>query len=123
MGVDVLDLTDLQRRGLLKRTPVESRSEEVIDFTRASGASHAVTPVPPSATSDSNSAFDFLSSFAQSSVASSSSPLSDTTLASQGNSSEVSAKLDTIINKLEDTMYKIELLSGRVAQIEARSNR
>lgn len=120
MGVDVLDFTDLQRRGLLKPTRVEPRSEDVIDFTQASGASQAVTPVPPAATSDSNSAFDFLSSFAQ---ASTSSPSSTTRSPEPQLPSDVSAKLDTIINKLEDTMYKIELLSSRVAQIEARSNR
>ena len=120
MGVDVLDFTYLQKRGLLKKEPIETRNEDVLDFTQASGASHVVTPVPPTAASDSGSAFDFLSSFAQSSAVTPS-PLSQPPTSEL--SSEVSAKLDTIISKLEDTMYKIELLSGRVAQIEARFSR
>lgn len=106
MGVDVLDLTALQKKGILKIAPPEP---DVVDLTPAQVS-------PPTPAQGTSSAFDFLSSFAQASASSSehapAPPASD--------HHDVHAKLDTILNKIEDTMYKIEVLSGRVAQMESR---
>lgn len=108
----MLDLTSLQKRGILKIPKQEDASVEVMDLTqpvaRMPSVSHSTTP-----SNDSSAAFDFLSSFAQSSA-------SEPAKVPASGSGDLHAKLDTIINKIEDTMYKIEVLSGRVAQLETR---
>lgn len=113
MGVDVLDLTSLQKRGILKIPREEESHADVMDLTQPTSSLPAPLPAPAAPSSDTSSAFDFLSSFAQSSAA-------EPARAPHESSGDVHAKLDTIINKIEDTMYKIEVLSGRVAQLETR---
>ena len=123
MVVDVLDLTSLQKRGLLKIPREEESTPDVIDLTLRTTATPNASASAMSATSDSSSAFDFLSGFAQlgaqeSSVNTASSQTTHSSISS--GHGEVVGKLDTILSKIEDTMYKIEVLSGRVAQLESR---
>lgn len=122
MVMDVLDLTSLQKRGLLKIPLEEESAPDVIDLTQKTGAS-AVAPASQNTPSDSSSAFDFLSGFAQLGAHEVSSSTASSQLASSSvssGSSDVADKLDTILSKIEDTMYKIEVLSSRVAQLESR---
>lgn len=115
MGVDVLDLVDLQRRGLLKRATSPVESPDVLDLTTST--QQPAAPIPSvSTSSDTSSAFDFLSSFAQAGTSTTALPSHSSGAAS----SDLGVKLDTIVNKLDDTMYKIELMSSRLAQLEAR---
>ena len=117
MVVDVLDLTSLQKRGLLKIPREEESTPDVIDLTQKTSATSNAQGPTRSATSDTASAFDFLSGFAQLGAQGSSAHTPSAISSSHG---DVVGKLDTILSKIEDTMYKIEILSGRVAQIESR---
>ena len=105
MCLDVIDFTDLQKRGLLKEEKNEQVSD-TIDFT----SNTISTPV----TVEQSNQFDMLSSLAQVGESKNN--------AVQDNSNEISLKLDTIVNKIEDTMYKIENISSKIAAIEARLN-
>lgn len=118
MVMEVLDLTDLQRRGLLKRASLETQqtTPDVLDFTVPRVALPASASVAPAPASES-SAFDFLSSFAQASgtpsnEASSVSPHHE-------GSSDLRLKMDGVVNKLEDVLYKLETLTSRIAQLES----
>ena len=119
----MLDLTSLQKRGLLKIPREEESTPDVIDLTQKTSATSNAQVPTRSATSDTASAFDFLSGFAQLGAQGSSAhtPSAETTPSAISSShGDVVGKLDTILSKIEDTMYKIEILSGRVAQIESR---
>lgn len=106
MGLDVIDFTDLQKRGLIK---VEE-TKDTVDFTMPLVEAAPITNSLPA-----DNPFDMLSSLSQaSSVSNYPSATSSTT------SPDISLKLDTIVNKLEDTMYKIESLSSRIAMLESR---
>jgi hypothetical protein len=108
MGVDVLDFTALEKRGLLKKRE-EHKEIDVLDL-RPSASAPVIQAQPVQETS----AFDFLTNFAQSSASSpATEPIKST-------DSDISLKLYTITNKLDDTMYKIEMLSSRLAQLESR---
>lgn len=117
MVMEVLDLADLQRRGLLKRASVETAtpSPDILDFTVPRAVSSTSVAVASPIT-DTSSPLDFLSSFAQASAA----PVVETTPASQSEqrSSDLSLKMDGVVNKLEDVLYKLETLTSRIAQLE-----
>lgn len=117
MVVDVLDLTDLHKRGLLKyaQEAPEMHSSDVLDLTQSSVPSQT-TSAPSS--SESSSALDFLSSFAQASASNVPSEPRESTPPLSAGHSDLHPKLDTILAKIEDTMYKLEMLSGRIARIE-----
>ena len=117
MGVDVLDLTILQKRGLLKQQAFEQECPDVLDLTLPASQATLSSASPARSSSDNSSAFDFLSRFAQASATPSGQSEHP---AQSATSSDISGKLDTILSKIEDTMFKIELLSGRVAQLETR---
>lgn len=137
MGMDFIDLTDLQRRGLLKKAEelarISKEAPEVIDFTdarmnEALGNSSSMSSVnlpmqmpmhAPSPAPVSDSSMDFLSSFAQVGAQNVSSTPSLPT-ENHGPVGMLEPKLDTILAKLEDTMFKLEMMSSRIAQIEAR---
>lgn len=104
MAIDVLDLTILQKKGLIKKE--ESKEEfkgDVLDLTPN-------VPVEK-VTENASPAFDFLENFAQ---ASAQPQLQDS------KSSDLGLKIDGVTNKLDDLMYKIETLSGRIAALEAK---
>lgn len=110
MGLDIIDFTDLQKRGLIKMP----ETKDTLDFTISSSE-----PVPitnPASSLPADNPFDMLSSLSQVSSASSISSGS----AQIPPSHDISLKLDTIVNKLEDTLYKIESLSSRIAVLESR---
>ena len=122
MGVDVIDFTDLQRRGLFKVEKNEQESPDMLDFTVPSTSSEQTDyftsseiPVTTSATEQPNP-FDMLSSLAQVGETTSNAQLNPETSENSG----ISLKLDTIVNKLEDTMYKIETISSRIAMLESK---
>ncbi len=105
MTIDVIDFTQLQKRGLLKQASSE-KSSEVIDFSASSSS-----PSPQAEPSE--NAFDLLSSLAQASTSSySPSP--------SGSTQNISLHFSTLTNKLDDVMYKLETLISRVMQLEAR---
>src|SRR3989344_5453506 len=110
MGVDVIDYTILAKKGLIKYSPNADKDVDVIDFTSPasnnsqSSALQTNTPDVP----------DFLSAFAQASA--NASPLLEQKQNNQ--SGDLSLKMDTIVNKIDDLMYKIETLSSRILQIE-----
>jgi len=112
MSLDVIDFTQLEKRGLLKQEKTQ-KEIGVIDFSSPSGNASA----PASATND--NAFDLLSGLAQASTNTS----SDNAIKGNENISshnDLSFKMDGVLNKLDDLMYKIETLSSRLAQMENR---
>lgn len=139
MGMDFIDLTDLQRRGLLRKAEELARisrdGPEVLDFTDARmnvalgnaqsipnlGLPSLPSPMQNLSPAPSDSSMDFLSSFAQVGAQNSPSGPSEPSLPHHGHGhSAIEPKLDTILAKLEDTMFKIEVLSNRILQIESR---
>ena len=104
MTIDVIDFTQLEKRGLLKPANNE-KSPDVIDFSTSTQSSPSPQPAP------SENAFDLLSSLAQASSSSSQ---------SASVNSDSSLHFSTLTNKLDDVMYKLETLISRVMQLEAR---
>ena len=109
--IDVIDFTALQKRGLLKKYQ-EEKEIDVLDLRPLASPSivEPATQIQPT-----ESAFDFLSNFAQSSASGTNTEPN----VKREMSDDISLKLDTITNKLDDTMYKLELLSSRLTQIES----
>lgn len=100
-GIDVLDLTLLQKRGILK---VPEIKEDFIDLTKSQNTSNET------ASSSAASPFSFLDSLAQSNSTSSTSNITS------NNSAEVS-NLRVQIDNLE---FKIERLLERLDKIESK---
>lgn len=113
MAVDVFDFTALQKRGLIKKH-AEAPASDVLDLRPVSDTNSTSGPAQP----DNTNAFDFLSSFAQASASPSNEPSAGVAPSARGD--DISLKLDTITNKLDDAMFKIELLSSKIAQLESR---
>jgi len=134
MSIEFLDLTDLQRRGLLRKAEELARisrdGPEVLDLTDAhtvqalnnANTSKILAMQSPAVAPAADSPLDFLSDFAQIGAQNTSSENSTNTTLPAMHASTLEPKLDTILAKLEDTMFKIELLSSRLAQLEARLN-
>ena len=132
MSIEFLDLTDLQRRGLLRKADELARisrdGPEVLDLTDArtvqalnnTRTSEILAMQTPVALPAADSPLDFLSGFAQIGAQNSNSGNSTHAALSATQVSTLEPKLDTILAKLEDTMFKLEILSGRLAQLEAR---
>lgn len=115
MGAD-LDFTILHKRGILKSAShhEEKASPDVLDLTALTPTFQSL-PVPQTQpSSESSSAYDFLSGFAPAATESTPTPAHSHTA-----DADIHGKLDTILAKLEDTMYKIETLSSRIARLES----
>lgn len=103
--LDVLDLTDLQKRGLLKKAEEIKKQEDnsggYVDFTK-SGTSASESP------SGANP-FDFLGSL---------SGVGASTPSSQSSSAEGSLEIQSLKNKIEDLEYKLRVLEDTIAKLE-----
>lgn len=123
MSGGFVDFTMLAKKGLIKEQPSQM-APDTVDFTQSSSLSSSVQPTSLSTESSSlpRSGFDFLDSFAQSAAQTPNVvPSSFSSSSYSSNTSTISdPKLDTILAKLEDTMYKIETLSSRIVQLESR---
>lgn len=126
MSVEFLDLTDLQRRGLLRKAEELARisrdGPEVLDLTDAKTVEALdnapdVTRPMQSSVAPTDSPLDFLSSFAQ---VGAQNPSHEPLLPQVNHSPGIEPKIDTILAKLEDTMFKLETVSSRLGQLEAR---
>jgi|SRR3989344_2354108 len=126
---EVLDLTKLQKRGILPKQLPETDNEGIVDFTSSSSASSSVPSSSSSSTSSSSAAnsFNFLNS-----LAGASSP----SLNSNNNSSSVEAsdsdlsgrlraarraklaEFNEMKSRLENVEYKLERLLERLSGIE-----
>ncbi len=98
-GVDVLDLTLLQKKGILK---VPEIKDEYVDITKVNQQSSGVK-------AESVSPFSFLDSLAQSNSSSSSSITSDN-----------SADLSNLRVQIDNLEFKIERLLERLDKIESK---
>ena len=128
MGVDFLDYTILAKKGLLKESSENeegSGNVDVIDFTSNFQQNQNVPYVTSASNAVSAQATDvpdFLSAFAQASANTASESVAKENNKDIGNNSShnnLSLKIDGVVNKLDDLMYKIETLSGRIAQMES----
>ncbi len=106
-GPDVIDLVDLQKRGILKKSSqqIERREDDFVDFSKQSSSS----PVQ----SSSPSSFDFLNS-----LASSASPSSPSSLSSSETTD--STQLSSLKVKLEDLEYKLDRFIDRIVALESK---
>ena len=102
-GIDVLDLTLLQKRGILK-VP----EEKDLDLTRPFAQSSSSL----AQNSTESSAFGFLDNLASNSSASNSAP--------SFNNSDSNLEVQGLKNKLEDFEYKLERLLERLDSIETK---
>ena len=126
MSIEFLDLTDLQRRGLLRKAEELARisrdGPEVLDLTDAKtvealdSAPEVTRTMQPTPIAPHDSPMDFLSSFAQVGAQQPQEP----SLPHATHSPGIEPKIDTILAKLEDTMFKLETVSSRLGQLEAR---
>ncbi|MFH1802735.1 MAG: hypothetical protein ABH864_04805 [archaeon] len=116
---DVLDLTDMQRRGLLQKSAEIERqfvqrkdSAGYFDFTGVtSGAGTGVTACSNNPSSGTGSQFDFLDALASTSGASSSGS------ASSGSSGVDSLEIQGLKNKIDDLEYKLQILEDKTAKL------
>lgn len=123
MGVDFLDYTILAKKGLLKESAENTdRDVDVIDFTSGFQQNQNVPYVTSASNAVSAQATDvpdFLSAFAQASANTVSESVAKESNKDIGNNhGDLSLKIDGVVNKLDDLMYKIETLSSRIAQME-----
>jgi hypothetical protein len=114
-GVDVVDLTDMQRRGILEKTAKNDNEDGVIDFgfdkTKESGA---------------NTAGDFLSSLAgvetsKSAINESPGPITDS-LRDARKRASMNSELNELRLKLDDSDFKLSSLIEKVKEVERRLN-
>ncbi len=122
-SVDVLDLPDLQRRGLLKLPQPHEPSDDLIDLTKSPQPS-VTSPINPPFAQPSNSSesmgavSDFLSDFASIGAANpsvSAEAKSELPSAPLANSSS-----SDLTWRVENTEYKIEQLLERIAVLEKK---
>lgn len=124
-SVDVLDLTKLQKKGLLKipekevEPDVKVNSQGYVDLgisvMPSSVDSSPATESSPATSSDSGGGmFGFLDSVASSSSASSSEQQSYFGSSSSGNSD---LEISGLKNKIEDLEYKLRVLEDKIAKL------
>lgn len=119
-SVDVLDLPDLERRGLLKLGQPREPNDDILDLVK--GPSPSVTsPIPPPFSQPSgpnhneNSVGDFLNDFASIGAASSN-PLVET----KNNLVSDNSSDNNLTWRVENSEYKIEQLLERIAALEKK---
>lgn len=117
-GIDILDLTLLQKKGILKikpETTEQSPSSQgnFIDFTGFPSPEPG-SPAPPSLppSSSDSSPFGLLDSLSNNSSQS-------TNVYSQPNNSQSNSDLNTLKIKIEDLEYKLERLIEKLNKIES----
>ncbi len=115
-GVEILDLPDLQRRGLLKLPTPHSPRDDLIDLTKIQPT--VATPInppfqSPKAENEMRGVSDFLNDFASigANVSNSTSPSVETKIAT-----------DNLHWRVENTEYKIEQLLAKIAELEKKIN-
>ena len=119
-SVDVLDLPDLHRRGLLKLPQPHEPSDDLIDLTKSPQPS-VTSPVSPpfsqpsNSTSDMNGVSDFLGSFASIGAAT-----PRVTTESKNELPLASSSSGDLTWRVENTEYKIEQLLERIAALEKK---
>jgi len=101
---DVIDLVDMQRRGILKKS-AEQNEDEFVDFSKQSSSQTTQSSQP--------SSFDFLNS-----LASVSSPA-----VSEQTTKLDDAQITNLKIKLEDLEYKLERFTERIAALEQKLNK
>lgn len=122
MGVDVIDFTELAKRKII-RAPVQvpSVGKSVggfLDLSSSSSSNGNVQPTSPAQSAlNPSPSMDFFESIAK---ASSEPSYPSSNVSGNSDLNALSLKMDTLTNKIEDTMYKIETLISRVMQLEAR---
>ncbi len=110
-GVDIIDLPDLQRRGLLKLPAPHSPRDDLIDLTKIQPT--VATPInppfqPPTNSPEMKGVSDFLSDFASIGASVPSSPV------------ETKSSTDNIPWRVENAEYKIEQLLLKIAELEKK---
>jgi hypothetical protein len=120
-GVDVVDLTDMRRRGLLPKEDFKTEGTEMLDFS-GNSISSSFGSSRQSVTGDE----DFLSSLAgvgqsNSIGVSSSSPghLTDSLRSARRRSNE-NAEINELRLKLDDSDFKLRSLTEKIKEIERR---
>lgn len=105
-GPDVIDLVELQKRGILKKSSQqpERQEDDFVDFSKQSSSSQSSHSSPPSS-------FDFLNSLAS---ASSPSPSSQPPMQLDD------AQLASLKVKLEDLEYKLDRFIDRIVALESK---
>ena len=119
---EVLDLTDMQRRGLLqKAAEIEKQfamqkkdSSGYFDFTGASSSSGTIAEASPTSYSSggTGSQFDFLDALASTSGGSSGASVNSS---SSGAGGVNSLEIQGLKNKIDDLEYKLRVLEDKVA--------
>ncbi len=114
VGVEVLDLPDLQRRGLLKLPAPHSPSDDLVDLTKIQPA--VATPInppfqPPTNNNEMKGVSDFLSDFA--SIGAGVSNSSNLPV-------ETKSADDNLSWRVENAEYKIEQLLAKIAELEKK---
>lgn len=114
---DVLDLPDLQRRGILKKQKeLESAQTETTNgYVDFSNTPNEVKAEPPNSVEPAPSPFSFLDSLSNPSTAS---PPSYFAPPSSPTPTMDSSELQGLKNKLEDLEYKLDRLMEKIAKLE-----
>ncbi len=115
-GVDVLDFTTLQKKGILNipeknvEMPVRVNSQGYVDLGVSAAPSPSVASegIPSYSSGGGVSALGFLDSLASSAAASSSEPVSVS-----GDNLEIQG----LKNKIEDLEYKIRVLEDKISRL------
>ncbi|PIN89884.1 hypothetical protein COU60_02205 [Candidatus Pacearchaeota archaeon CG10_big_fil_rev_8_21_14_0_10_34_76] len=147
-GNEIIDYTDLQRRGLLKKeqemNSMQNYSGEVVDLTPINYPKRTQENQTMNSSDHQNSSsgsdnFDFLSGFAQASVSSnesvnslnssssgvsSSGSITDSLrVARRENKDHLRTEINELKIKLDDSNYKIDILMEKVRELERLKER
>jgi len=105
MPVDLIDLTDLKRRGLFKETPdAQTEKPDYVDFS---------SPTKQLAQTNSPNPLSFLDTFAANS------PPNQTT---QTDTQDLNIKLENLEYKLERLTEKLALIENKLQNFEDKAN-
>jgi len=124
---EVLDLTDLQRRGLLRKAQAieqrlnsPQRNESYFDMSNAGVSSAGAQPGPPSPPSPPSGGgqFDFLDALAGVGASSSSGGSAGSSVTSDVSSGPDSLEIQGLKNKIDDLEYKLDRLMEKIAKLE-----
>lgn len=115
---DVVDLTDMRKRGLLKEHVPETNKEGVIDFSDSAGSS-----APSHSAESSSPNMDFLGSLAGASASESMGGSITENLREARQRNLGNSEIHEVKIKAEDNEYKIRALEDKIRELEEKLRR
>ena len=109
-SVDVVDLTDMQKRGLLPTKMPKANEEGIVDYSRK---------IETSANANNSDGLDFLSNLAKANLDPSPGPITSS-LREARQKTQIEAEINHLKLKLDDNEYRISEVNQKIKRLEAK---